>query len=301
LVGLRARAALVNSNDNDSPPQPPPPREPDLGKLIDPLRSELRSLRALVRSASDHRGSAELRTEVAALRKLVEGFAGQPPFSQDRGEPGRATAMVAPSKASVIVLVGPTGAGKTTTIAKLAARAALVDGVSVRLITLDSFRIGGVDQIRTYAELIGVPVDVAERPEDLAALLAARRRVRPTLTLIDTAGRSPRDHAAIAELARALHPIARHHPEVHLVAPAATSLDALARLADRYRALGATRLLVTKLDEHDTHPELVQMPGRVGLPITWVTTGQAVPEDLEQPDDARLHELAAPRNTRGAA
>jgi flagellar biosynthesis protein FlhF len=185
------------------------------------------------------------------------------------------------------MLVGPTGVGKTTTIAKLAARAALIEGKSVCLVTLDSYRVGGVDQIRTFAELIGVPLRTPANPAAMAEVFEEGF----DLVLIDTAGRSPRDTAAIDELATAmtiLPPI-----EVHLVVAAGTSPAMIDNLAQRYAGLHPCRLLFTKLDEVDEAPELARAPQRLTLPVTWVTTGQSVPEDLEEPTTARVHELAA--------
>ena len=195
------------------------------------------------------------------------------------------------------MLVGPTGAGKTTTIAKLAARAALIENRRVSLVTLDNYRVGGIDQIRTFADLIGVPVQVADSPADLANLIDPAN----DLTLIDTAGRSPRDAAAIEELAGHIEGL---DIEVHLVVPAGSSAAQIDELMQRYRTLAPVRLLFTKLDECGHAPELALAPARTRLPITWVTTGQAVPEDIEQPTDARVLELAsgglshapAPRN-----
>jgi flagellar biosynthesis protein FlhF len=184
------------------------------------------------------------------------------------------------------MLIGPTGAGKTTTIAKLAARAALIDGRRVGLVTLDNYRVGGVDQIRTFADLIGVPLEVAETPAALASLIDPANE----LTLIDTAGRSPRDHAVIEELALHLEGL---DIEVHLVVPAGSTAAQIDELVQRYRALAPVRLLFTKLDECDRAPELALAPARTRLPITWVTTGQAVPEDIEQPTPARVLELAS--------
>jgi flagellar biosynthesis protein FlhF len=288
-------------------PLPAPRSEPDLEKLIAPLRSELRSLRALVRTSGETRGTTELRTEVrnelAALRRLIEGLQRPAPAAPPAPPPRRAASqhdaprvrttqqdhdapLTAPSTGTAVMLVGPTGAGKTTTIAKLAARAALIDGRRVGLVTLDNYRVGGIEQIRTFADLIGVPVEVAETPAALADLLD------PTndLTLIDTAGRSPRDAAAIAELAS--H-IAHLDLEVHLVVPAGSTQAQVDELIARYGALAPARLLFTKLDECDRAPELAAAPARTRLPITWVTTGQAVPEDIEQPTPARVLELAS--------
>ena len=294
--------------------------EQDLEKLIAPLRSELRSLRALVRTTGESRGTTELRGELAALRKLVEDLSHRPPepapapppahaastsaaiaaaaarrraTSQHDARPVRTThtgdsPLTAPSTASAVMLVGPTGAGKTTTIAKIAARAALIDGRRVGLVTLDNYRVGGVEQIRMFAELIGVPLEVAETPDALAELIDPDN----DLTLIDTAGRSPRDSAAIAELAAHItgQDIA---VEVHLVIPAGSTADQIDELITRYGALNPTRLLFTKIDEYDRAPEVALAPARTHLPITWVTTGQAVPEDIETPTPARVLELAS--------
>jgi flagellar biosynthesis protein FlhF len=184
------------------------------------------------------------------------------------------------------MLVGPTGVGKTTTIAKLAARAALIDGRRVGVVTLDNYRVGGVDQIRTFTDLIGVPLQVADNPAQLGNLIDPAN----DLTLIDTAGRSPRDHAAIDELA--LH-IEGLEIEVHLVVPAGATAAQVDELVQRYSALAPARLLFTKLDEYEHAAEVALAPARTRLPITWVTTGQAVPEDIEQPSSARVLELAS--------
>jgi flagellar biosynthesis protein FlhF len=301
-------------------PGPPAAPGPDVEKLIGPIRTEMRSLRAMVRTAGDNRGTSDLRNEVIALRKLVEELASRKP--EPAARPARAsTALIdqaiddidepvaparrprartvaqhavsidapltAPTTGKILMLVGPTGAGKTTTIAKLAANAALVEGKRVQLITLDNYRVGGVDQIRTFADLIGVPLQVAESPAALVELIDERY----DLTLIDTAGRSPRDTASIVELAGEL---ANLPPiEVHIVVPAAASPAAIDELANRYRSLHPARLLFTKLDEIEQAPELAHAPARTELPITWVTTGQAVPEDIEQPTSARVLELAS--------
>lgn len=286
LGGPMTGGPMSQYAQNSQPPAPAEPKGPDVETLLAPLRSEIRSLRALVRAGDN-------RNDVTALKKLVEelrnaGNAPAVPLTQAAGLTKRPATprLVAPSIGNAIALVGPTGAGKTTTIAKLAARAALIEHRPVQLVTLDDYRVGGVEQIRTFAELIGVNLYVAPSPAELRALVADTN----TLTLIDTAGRSPRDSEAIDELAKRL---AGLDIEVHLVAPAAMSSAQLDSLAQRYRALKPVRLLVTKLDEVDTSPDLAKAPLRLELPITWITTGQAVPEDIEEPTQSRLVELAA--------
>jgi flagellar biosynthesis protein FlhF len=286
----RGFAAYQQSERAHTPSTPPTlNQELELERVISPLRGELKSLRALVRaSAADSRGTAELRNEVAALRRLIETLAPPPTAAaQQRSSPIANMALTAPSTARAIMLVGPTGVGKTTTIAKLAARAALIEGKRVSLITLDNYRVGGVDQIRTFAELIGVPLRVCESPGDLTRMISDEDE----LTLIDTAGRSPRDVGAIKELAAAIANAPKI--ETHLVVAAASSATVIEDLANRYRGLNLSRLLFTKVDEIEEAPELSRAPARLSLPITWVTTGQSVPEDIEEPTSARVLELAS--------
>ncbi len=254
---------------------PPVNQELELEKALSPLRGELKSLRALIRAAAqDSRGTAELRGEVAALRRLIEDLRTPPPAAPMPQQKFN-TQLTAPSTARAIMLIGPTGVGKTTTIAKLAARAALIEGKRVSLITLDNYRVGGVDQIRTFAELIGVPLRVCETPGDLTRMISDE----DDLTLIDTAGRSPRDVGAINELARVVANVPKI--ETHLVVAAASTATIIEDLANRYRGLNPSRLLFTKLDEVEEAAELTRAPARLSLPVTWVTTGQSVPEDIE--------------------
>jgi flagellar biosynthesis protein FlhF len=283
-------SAAIDEDERIGPtmggPLAPRGHEPDIEKAIEPLRSELRSLRAMVRASSP---SNELRNELVALRRLVEDLRGTPAPA-----PTPSNALTIRSTARAVMLVGPTGAGKTTTIAKLAARAALIENRRVRVVTLDSYRVGGIEQIRTFAELIGVPLDALQHPGDLRDVLANEHET----VFVDTAGRSPRDQDAIGELAAHTSGLGL---EVHLAVPAATSSAHVDQLAQRYRALAPTRLLYTKLDEVDSAPDIAQAPARLRLPVTWVTTGQAVPEDLEQPTTARLVELATHGLQREAA
>lgn len=285
-------SAAIEEDDAWSPRTPPPPstNEQDVEKLLAPLRQELRSLRALVRAAGDNRHANDLRSELAALRALVENI--RVPAATEL--PRITDQITAASNACIVMLVGPTGAGKTTTIAKIAARAALIDERRVRLITLDNYRVGGVEQIRMYADLIGVPLTACGSPSDLQDSLDDSAE----LTLIDTAGKSPRDLDALDELAAALHnlpPI-----ETHLVIPAVSSQETVDDLIARYRPLRPKRLLFTKVDEATRAPELAAAPSRSGIPVTWITTGQAVPEDIEEPTRARLLELSAISHTRAA-
>lgn len=261
----------------------------DIERIMVPLRSELRSLKAQLRASS-------VSEELAALRQAVTALdvrRSRAPDATALAELADRAHIAAPSNSRVVALVGPTGAGKTTTIAKLAARAALGRRQQVALVTVDTYRVGGEEQMRIFAELIGVPLVVVRSLEGLASAiddLAGYARV-----FIDTAGRSPRDSAAIDETARALAGIAEI--ETHLTLPAQappTVLDAWLRALD---TVGVDRLLFTKLDEADELDALVRAPARTAKPVAWVTTGQRVPEDVEDVTAERLLSWA----TRGLA
>ena len=190
----------------------------------------------------------------------------------------------ADSTTRVVVLVGPTGAGKTTTAAKLAANFALVAGWRVGLVAADTYRVGAIQQLRTYAELIGVSLDVAQDGQELQRILAACDH---HLVLVDTAGHPPRQTdrlAQVRELCQALPPGA----EVLLVVPALLRQADLAELLRAYRELPITAVCVTKLDETSRRGVLVNAPCWTGRPLRFVTTGQAVPDDIEAADSDTL-------------
>ncbi len=182
------------------------------------------------------------------------------------------------TRGRVVALVGPTGVGKTTTVAKLAARAALQQGGRVGLVTVDTFRIAAVEQLKTYAKIMAVPLRVAEDAGQFRA--AVEEFSDRDLVLVDTAGRSPRDEEALAELL-ALFP-ADLPVEVHLVLSVTTRSRDLEQILGRYARLGASRLILTKLDETESHGALLGLPLASRLPLSYVTTGQNVPDDIEE-------------------
>ncbi len=195
----------------------------------------------------------------------------------------------------VIALVGPTGVGKTTTIAKLAASAKVTHGLRVGLVTVDTYRIAAVEQLRTYADIIDVPLEVVEEPGRMRAAIAKAGDV--DLILIDTAGRSPRDELKIRELAAFLNEA--EPDEVHLVLSAAAAERTLVVTAERFAPARPDRLIFTKLDEADGLGRLLAVLERPGFAISHLTTGQAVPEDLERAEARRLARLIVGRETLG--
>jgi flagellar biosynthesis protein FlhF len=187
----------------------------------------------------------------------------------------------------VVALVGPTGVGKTTTVAKLAANFKLAHGVRVGLITVDTYRIAAVEQLRTYAEIIDLPLAVVNDPVEMPRAFDQLGTV--DLVFIDTAGRSPRDEVKIRELAEFL---SQARPdEVHLVLSALTGHRSLRAAIEQFTVVHIDRLILTKLDEADSLGGILAVLGLSSRPISYLTTGQAVPDDIEPIDRKRLARL----------
>jgi flagellar biosynthesis protein FlhF len=187
----------------------------------------------------------------------------------------------------VVALVGPTGVGKTTTVAKLAANFKLAHGARVGLVTVDTYRIAAVEQLRTYAEIIDLPLAVVNDPSEMARALDELGDV--DLVFIDTAGRSPRDEVRIRELAEFLR---RARPdEIHLVLSAVAGQRSLKAAVDRFATVEVDRLILTKLDEADSLGGILGVLGMSSRPVSYITTGQAVPDDIEPADRMRLARL----------
>jgi len=191
---------------------------------------------------------------------------------------------VVPGVRKVVALVGPTGVGKTTTIAKLAASFKLNHGLRPGLVTLDTYRIAAIEQLRTYAEIIDLPLAVANSASEMRQAIDSLGSV--DLVLIDTAGRSPRDEVKIRELSAFLDEAMPD--EVYLVLSAVAGEKALRSAVERFSAARADRLILTKLDEADGLGGALAVIATAGRPVAYITTGQAVPDDIEPADADRL-------------
>jgi flagellar biosynthesis protein FlhF len=198
-----------------------------------------------------------------------------------------------PGRRRVVALVGPTGVGKTTTIAKLAANFRLRDGIRMGLVTVDTYRIAAVEQLRTYAEIIDLPMKVVTSPREMRRALDELNGL--DLVLIDTAGRSPRDELKIQEL-KSLLAEARVD-EVHLVLSLVASARSLEATAEKFAPAGTTALILTKLDEAVGMGSLLSVSRRVPLPISYLTTGQDVPDDIEHAEARRISRLVLGEET----
>lgn len=191
---------------------------------------------------------------------------------------------VTPGSRKVVALVGPTGVGKTTTLAKLAANFGLRDGLRTGLVTVDTYRIAAVEQLKTYAEIIDLPMKVVAAPAEMRSALDELTGL--DLVLIDTAGRSPRDAEQIAELADLLD--AARPDETHLVLSLTAGRRTLAQAVERFKAVAPSAVIVTKLDEADGAGPVLGLCRDGRLPVSYVTTGQDVPDDIEPARPDRL-------------
>ncbi|NLV16967.1 MAG: flagellar biosynthesis protein FlhF [Syntrophomonadaceae bacterium] len=187
----------------------------------------------------------------------------------------------------IVTLIGPTGVGKTTTIAKLAAKFSLGEGKKVALITIDTYRIAAVEQLKTYTDIIGLPLEVVFKPQDLKT--AIDRFLSYDIILIDTAGRSPRNEDQMADLVKFIE--AANPDETFLVLSATTRTSDLQEALSKFGTLNIDKIIFTKLDETTCYGPILNVVTHTRKRLSYVTNGQNVPDDIELPDSSRLARL----------
>ncbi len=183
-----------------------------------------------------------------------------------------------------VAFVGPTGAGKTTTIAKLAAYYYYNRKKTVSLITADTYRIAAIEQIRAFAEIVDIGLQVVFSPEEVAEALEACEN--DDVVFVDTAGRSQRNTEHMQELEELLSVLKPN--EVHLVLSATTKDSDLHDTIKRYKTLGVNRLLFTKLDETVRLGNIFNIVSQSAIPASYLTFGQSVPDDIELAQSGRF-------------
>jgi flagellar biosynthesis protein FlhF len=187
----------------------------------------------------------------------------------------------------VVALIGPTGVGKTTTLAKLAANLKLREKHRVGLITLDTYRIAAVDQLKKYADIIGSPLRVVGNTEDLKE--AVSQMSDCDFILIDTAGRSPNDALKLNELRGLLDSI--KPDEVHLVISSTASQACVELAITKFSDVRVDKIIFTKIDEAAHVGTVLNVVRKVNKSLSYITTGQDVPDDIEVGRGRRLAQL----------
>lgn len=295
--------------DGLRPPEPPPSLE-DISGALEEIRHALHDLReegarpvgvpTPLRHIYRHLVAHDVTPAVA--RRLLGGLAGSREARRGRvseAERARAAAAgrfrvsgpIGPGRRQRrVALVGPTGVGKTTSIAKLAGQLGPAGHLRVALLTLDTYRIGAVAQLQIYADLLRVPLHVVRTPDEAGRALAAA--CEADLVLVDTMGRSPRGAEGIAAVGHVLGAIP--DLEVHLAVSATTTRADLEEVLLRFRPLGYHHLLATKLDEARSAGPLLGLALERDLTVSYLSTGQEVPDDLEVATPRRLAHLLIP-------
>ena len=187
----------------------------------------------------------------------------------------------------IVAVVGPTGVGKTTTLAKLGAGLKFNLNLEVGFLTLDTYRIAAPEQLKKYGEIIDVPVEVVFNPETLSDAIKAF--ADKDVILIDTAGRNSKNRADMVDLVRFLDcgvPV-----ETYLVLSANTKYSDLVDILDNFKDLTPTNLILTKLDETSSFGSMISLLSRCKKGVSYVTTGQNVPEDIMPASPAKLARL----------
>ncbi|MCF7913649.1 MAG: flagellar biosynthesis protein FlhF [Spirochaetaceae bacterium] len=192
-------------------------------------------------------------------------------------------------KPRILILVGPTGVGKTTTIAKLAAIHSLGSkgerSKDVRIITIDNYRIGAKQQIRTYAEILQVPFTSVESFQDLQNQIALDQDA--DLVLIDTIGKSPKDYMNLAKMREILDGCGGK-AEIHLAVSATTKVSDLKEIMQQFEPFNYEAVVLTKLDETMRIGNLISVLNERGKQLSYVADGQRVPEDIQRATRIRM-------------
>lgn len=289
------------------------------------LKAEVRELRAIVKSMNHHIQNpqknamlefADMPTTVAqemmgllesgierpVARQLVESaLTSLPPEDLNHSEviKARLTQEMAKliqtsgpisckkNKSKVIALVGPTGVGKTTTLAKLAANSKFVFNKKVSLISADTYRMAAIEHLNTFAGIAHLPISAVYSPDELRSALAAHQD--KDLVFIDTAGRSPRDEKHLQELKKFMK--MAQPDEIHLVLPANFKSADLIDTIQRFSILPIDHIVVSKVDETSQLGGLVNIAAESKNPISYITNGQMIPDDIELANPQQLAKM----------
>ncbi|NLY42478.1 MAG: flagellar biosynthesis protein FlhF [Clostridiaceae bacterium] len=233
--------------------------------LVDELINEIKG--TLSNNASMHEIAARMYASIASLL-------GKPqPIGMDNG-----------SKAKVVIFVGPTGVGKTTTLAKLAAIYSIQYKKDIGIISTDTYRIAAVEQLKTYADILGLPLEIAYSPEEVKD--AINKFKDKNYIFIDTAGKSHKDVQQLEELKRIIK--ISNPEEIFLLISLTTDNNVCKEIIDSYNFLKDYRIIFTKMDETISLGVIVNVLKYSKNKLSYITTGQSVPDDIEIADADKI-------------
>ena len=190
-------------------------------------------------------------------------------------------------KRKIVALLGPTGVGKTTTLAKIAAQCVLEKGISTAFITADTYRISAVEQLKTYADILGLPIAIVYTPDELKEAIQKFRQKQ--LILIDTAGRSQHNRRQMAELKDFL--AVNQNIEKYLVLSATTKNEDARDIIDKFSACKPDKVIFTKTDETRSLGIILNILRKKDMRLSYLTNGQSVPDDIVPAEPGKLAEL----------
>ncbi len=211
-----------------------------------------------------------------AIRVIIKEYLGPPSPVRD-----------SENLAKIILFIGPTGVGKTTTLAKLAAQFSIKDNKSVGLITSDTYRIAAVEQLRTYSEILDIPLKVIYDPEEIKEAIDELRDKE--VILIDTAGRNHKIEEQLLETKSIINNVP--NPEIFLVISATTTYKDIKSIIQSYSFIEDFKLIFTKLDESTTAGNILNTKVMTGKDLSYFTTGQIVPDDIEIASPEKIVDL----------
>jgi flagellar biosynthesis protein FlhF len=232
--------------------------------------------------------------EKALSRKIIEGLIDENydrvnplPFLEEKlgdfiGEPAP---INCDSGTRVVTFIGPTGIGKTTTIAKLAANFTLDEGKKVGLITADTYRIAAIQQLKIYSDIINIPLHIAYNRDDLGKIIREDLKGYD-LILIDTAGNSWNDKIQIGRMKELLSH--DYIDEIHLIISMNMKSHIIDEVINSFSTLNPDKIILSKLDESDSYGDLLNIKEKYNYPYSYITTGQDVPDDIQIADRASL-------------
>jgi len=225
------------------------------------------------------------------IKEIIQAIEVEDPFEARLPQPGM-SGQARDNNQIIAAFIGTTGVGKTTTIAKLAAQLMFKTRKKVGLISIDNYRIGAMEQLRTYADILGIPCFPAFSRKDL--LFAIKRMGGRDVVLIDTAGQSQYDRSRIEELREMI--TADLGISFHLLLSVATTESEMNRAAINFGPLKCHSYIFTKTDEAEKCGSILNQIMKLRLPISYITTGQNVPEDIEWASKKKIFALLLSKN-----